>query len=74
MILSQGTVEINKSPNRSSRERQVRAVDDKERQTVIGALVNFIERVANEKRPSKAEVAVLPEVVRALNEFTRFTR
>ena len=52
----------------------MRAVDDKERQTVIGALVNFIERVANEKRPSKAEVAVLPEVVRALNEFTKFTR
>ena len=60
-------------PNRSGRERQVRAVDDKKRETVINALVNFIERVANEKRPSKAEVAVLPEVVRALNEFTRFT-
>ena len=26
MILSQGTVEINKSPNRSGRERQVRTV------------------------------------------------
>lgn len=37
---------------------------------VIKALVNFIERVANEKRPSKAEVEVLPEVVRALKEFT----
>ena len=51
----------------------MRAVGDKKRETVINALVNFIERVANEKRPSKAEVAVLPEVVRALNEFTSFT-
>lgn len=37
---------------------------------VINSLVNFIKRVANEKRPSKAEVEVLPEVVRALKEFT----
>ena len=47
----------------------MRAVDDKKRQTVINALVNFIERVPKEKRPSKAEVEVLPEVVRALREF-----
>lgn len=37
---------------------------------VIDSLVNFIERVANEKRPTKEEVEVLPEVVRALKEFT----
>jgi hypothetical protein len=37
---------------------------------VIDSLVNFIERVANKKQPTKEEVEVLPEVVRALKEFT----
>lgn len=41
---------------------------------VIDSLVNFIERVANEKRPTKEEVEVLPEVVRALKEFTTLQR
>lgn len=45
-------------------------MDNEQIQTVITSLVNFIERVSNEKRPAKAEVEVLPAVVRALKEFT----
>lgn len=43
---------------------------DEQAAKVIDSLVNFIERVANKKRPTKEEVEVLPEVVRALKEFT----
>lgn len=46
-------------------------MDNKQRKKVIDSLVNFIERVANEKRPTKAEVEVLPEVVNSLKNFCK---
>ena len=42
-------------------------VDD--RAKVVKCLVDFIDKVTKKERPSKAEVEVLPEVVRALREF-----
>ena len=44
-------------------------MDGEQYSKVVSSLVAFIERIANKKRPSKAEVEVLPEVVRALKEF-----
>lgn len=50
--------------------REVRGMlEDADRIKVVKCLVNFIERVTKKERPSKAEVEVLPEVVRALREF-----
>lgn len=44
-------------------------LENADRIKVVKSLVNFIERVTKKERPSKAEVEVLPEVVRALREF-----
>lgn len=44
-------------------------MSDDDRAKVVKCLVSFIERVTKKERPSKAEVEVLPEVVRALREF-----
>lgn len=44
-------------------------MSDDDRAKVAKCLVDFIEKVTKKERPSKAEVEVLPEVVRALNEF-----
>lgn len=44
-------------------------LENADRIKVVKCLVNFIERVTKKERPSKAEMEVLPEVVRALREF-----
>lgn len=46
-----------------------RMMSDDDRAKVVKCLVNFIDKVTKKERPSKAEVEVLPEVVRALREF-----
>ena len=44
-------------------------MSDYDREKVLKCLVDFIDKVTKKERPSKAEVEVLPEVVRALREF-----
>ncbi len=44
-------------------------MSDDDRAKVVKCLVDFIDKVTKKERPSKAEVEVLPEVVRALREF-----
>lgn len=44
-------------------------MSDADRIKVVKSLVDFIDKVTKKERPSKAEVEVLPEVVRALREF-----
>lgn len=44
-------------------------MSDDDRSKVVKCLVDFIDKVTKKERPSKAEVEVLPEVVRALREF-----
>ena len=46
-----------------------RMMSDDDRAKVVKCLVDFIDKVTKKERPSKAEVEVLPEVVRALREF-----
>ena len=46
-----------------------RMISDDDRAKVVMCLVDFIDKVTKKERPSKAEVEVLPEVVRALREF-----
>lgn len=46
-------------------------LENADRIKVVKSLVNFIERVTKKERLSKAEVEVLPEVVRALREFIK---
>lgn len=47
----------------------IKMMSDDDRAKVVKCLVNFIDKVTKKERPSKAEVEVLPEVVRALREF-----
>ena len=47
-------------------------MSDDDRAKVVKCLVDFIDKVTKKERPSKAEVEVLPEVVRALREFITF--
>ena len=49
------------------RVRGIMSDDDKAK--VVKCLVDFIDKVTKKEQPSKAEVEVLPEVVRALREF-----
>lgn len=44
-------------------------LENADRAKVVKCLVDFIDKVTKKERPSKAEVEVLPEVVRALREF-----
>lgn len=44
-------------------------MSDDDKAKVVKCLVDFIDKVTKKERPSKAEVEVLPEVVRALREF-----
>ena len=44
-------------------------LENADRIKVVKSLVNFIERVTKKGRPSKAEVEVLPEVVKSLGDF-----
>lgn len=44
-------------------------MSDDDRAKFVKCLVDFIDKVTKKERPSKAEVEVLPEVVRALREF-----
>lgn len=46
-------------------------MNNEQRELVINDLVKFIDRVTNKKRPTKAEVQALPEVVNALRSLTK---
>lgn len=59
---------LDKPKTETTREVR-RMMSDYDRAKVVKCLVDFIDKVTKKERPSKAEVEVLPEVVRALREF-----